>query len=131
MKKTVPLIVLQTDANVSSSISLESLNFAVIFPHWYGTTSENSQVTAYFTETSGIAKCKRPKFYIFNFFSQRTMLTFVLIVCVALHKKLTTPSINVSYIYMNCLIIPLDIMKGITTFVSKIVLFIGFMIFDI
>lgn len=68
------------DANVSSSISFESLNFAVIFPHWYGKTPENSQVTAYFTETSGIAECKRPKFYIFNFFSQRKMLTFILIV---------------------------------------------------
>lgn len=40
--------------------------------------------------------------------------------CVALHKMLTTPSINVSYISINCLIIPLDIMKLITTFCRKL-----------
>lgn len=59
MKKIVPLIVMHTDANVSSSNSFESLNFAVIFPQRYGTISEKNQVTAYFTDTSGIAECKK------------------------------------------------------------------------
>lgn len=80
MKKIVPLIVVHTDANVSSSISFESLSFAVIFPHWYGTTSTKIQETAYFTKTSGIAECKRPQFYILSLFSQQKMLTFDTIV---------------------------------------------------
>lgn len=99
MKKIVPLIVMHRDANVSSSISFESLNFAVIFPQWYGTISEKNQVTAYFTDTSGIAECKRLKFYILSLFSQRKMLTFVTIV---LWWYMCSIAQNVNYAIDKC-----------------------------
>lgn len=71
VKKIVPLIVLHRDANVSSSISFELLNLAVILRHLCGKTSEKTQVAAYFTEISGIAEWERMSFNIFSLLLQR------------------------------------------------------------
>lgn len=115
---------MHTDANVSSSISFESLNFAVIFPHWYGTTSEKIQVTAYFTETSGIAECKRLICYILSLFSQRKMQTFVTIVlwwyrCSIAQKVYYAIDKCKLYIY-KLFNYSSGLMKGITTFCRKL-----------
>lgn len=126
---------MHTDANVSSSVSFESLNFAVIFPHWYGTTSEKIQVTAYFTETSGIAECKRLICYILSLFSQRKMQTFVTIV---LWWYRCSISQKVYYAIDKCKLYIYKLFNysfGYNernyNFLSKIVLFIWFMIFEI
>lgn len=66
VKKIVLLIDLHKDANASSSNSFELLILAVIFWHMYGKTSKKNQVTAYFTETSGIAERERMSFNILS-----------------------------------------------------------------
>lgn len=55
-KEDCPINCFTQGCNVSSSISFELLNLAVILRHLYGKTSEKTQVAAYFTETSGIAE---------------------------------------------------------------------------
>lgn len=93
------------DANVSSSISFDLLNSAVIFPHWYGKTSEKTQVAAYLTETSGIAECKIMTFHILSFFNQRKMLpTFTIVLWWYMYNiaQKVNYAIYRCYIFINC-----------------------------
>lgn len=97
------MIVLHKDANASSSFSFELLNLAVIFRHWYGKSSQNTQVTAYLQKPQELLNEKE---WVFIFYFKNNNVNHCsLWVYMYMYNILQ----NVNYAIYKCYIFIIDI----------------------